>query len=146
MTIGERSRKEIRDIAAARLSVEKRKLEEKRREANAENITPKIPPKLRSAMATYNQLALDLKEAGKAVLDQAALAGLEFSTTYEGYRESALHESHCSPRRKAINEEYQRNITKLDEAFVILNETLALAFSPAEFKTAFDNFCKAINK
>lgn len=144
MTQAERSRKEIREIANARLNVERQKLAQKRQEAYAENVPVKIPAALRAAMKTHAQLVADLKLAENAVRDQAALAGLDFCSVYEGYKESNLRESNHSPRKKAITEEYNAAILKLDEAYVAFNETLALAFSPTEFKTAFEDFCKAI--
>jgi hypothetical protein len=144
MTTTERSRREIREIAAARLEAARKKVGDARCKAFAEVPPLEIPKKHLNEIAAIETARQKLFDRELVLIRVLKEAGFN----HNGYRpatKNAFFESPTSPRRKALIEKFETQLVQLEEAAIVFYETLALAFSPTEFRTAFEDFLKVLN-
>lgn len=142
MTTTERSRREIREIAGARLSYAREQLNHNRMETLSGLKAAEVPKDLIKGLKSIEESRKALKAQEEKFREAAKAAGFYWTTG--SWNNDSLTEFDNSTRREAIRKQFREKEAKLNDAARELNETLALAFSPAEFKTAFENFLKAI--
>lgn len=136
------SRREIRRIAEARLHLRKSDLTAQRNEELNKLPEPKPDKKLLGMVTAYNAAKEALDKQAKEAQAYAQKLGLNFN--YDRISLDYLNTYYDSDARKAVYAKYEKETAALDRAWQHFDESLALAFSPTEFKEAFERLLRSL--